>query len=440
MESNNSQASQNDFEIFLNASGTHFWSAESISVLRKSLKQVHFTVTFFLFITILFISAKVKHPAISQQRKFVAVFSLSSRQLDNADGSKGLTEFLSEKRFQLPMENSHLLIEEKNIRGVFRKDSKIVASIWLKMFWNYSDISEKSEFFRSSIIHYQQLVKSNYFCKSKSIIGAYALLEYIFWKLIRNKDVQCVTSQSSMSKLPAPFLVLNKNFVLHMFWYSTNSSPIVRTGSEAEAYRLNSELTDPRILHHVWNTSSQSFLYSHSIKNVCVEGSILFTPRKEILTKLGENAIVYFDVTPFKNSENYYSDERMIANIVTLCDLRKQFEIETNIRLSLYLKSKRRFTKSHSNVYLKKLRELQKIGELELLSEDLNLYGLVKESKLVLGSPFTSPVILAHEMRIPSAYIDFGLQDYILPHVNEGVDIFVDRIKLKSYIKDVLAY
>jgi polysaccharide biosynthesis PFTS motif protein len=440
LESNNFQASQDDFEIFLNASGSNFWSAESISVLKKSLKQAHFTVTFFLFITILFIFAKVKHPNISQQRKFLVVFSLSSRQLDNADGSEGITEFLSEKRFQLPVENSHLLIEEKNIRGVFRKDRRVVPSIWLKMFWNYSDISEKRVFFKSSIIHYRQLIKSKYFCKSNSIFGAYALLEHIFWKSIRNKDVQCVTSQSSMTKLPAPFLVQNKNFILHMFWYSTNSSPIVRTGLEAEAYRLNSELANPRILHHVWNASSQNFLYSQSIKNVCIQGSILFTPRKEILTNLGENAIVYFDVTPFKNSENYYSDERMIANIVTLCDLRKQFEIETNIRLSLYLKPKRRFTKLHSDEYLKKLRELQKIGELELLSEDLNLYGLVKESKLILGSPFTSPVILANEMKIPSAYIDFGLQDYILPNVNEGVDIFVDKIKLKSYIRDVLTY
>jgi len=223
-----------------------------------------------------------------------------------------------------------------------------------------------------------------------------------------------------------------------MFWYSTNSSPIVKVGSEEVDYRINKELANPRILHHVWNASSQNFLYSQSVENVSIQGSILFTPRKEILTDLGANAIVFFDVTPFKNIENYYSESRMIANIVTLCNLRKQMEIETNIQFPLYLKSKRRFMESHSEKYLKKLKELENLGELELLSESLNLYGLLKVTRLVLGSPFTSPVILANEMRIPSAYIDFGPRNYILPDVNEGVEIFVDRSKLKSYITDVL--
>jgi polysaccharide biosynthesis PFTS motif protein len=70
----------------------------------------------------------------------------------------------------------------------------------------------------------------------------------------------------------------------------------------------------------------------------------------------------------------------------------------------VYLKHKRKVSKNHSMQYLNYINEKIAAKEITLVDSNQNLYDLISNSKLVIGFPFTSPVIIGRELGRPSIF------------------------------------
>ena len=59
---------------------------------------------------------------------------------------------------------------------------------------------------------------------------------------------------------------------------------------------------------------------------------------------------------------------------------------------------------NHRAIYPEFIREKVKNHEICIVNSDINIYNLIKSSKLVIGFPLTSPVVIAQELNIPSCF------------------------------------
>jgi polysaccharide biosynthesis PFTS motif protein len=101
------------------------------------------------------------------------------------------------------------------------------------------------------------------------------------------------------------------------------------------------------------------------------------------------------------------------------------------------LKPKRNISKSHSVDYLNYIKEKVANKEITLIGSNQNLYDLIGDSKLVIGFPFTSPVIIGWELFTPSIfYCSSSLLNY--SSKNKKRLFLQDKASLYTYMESEL--
>jgi polysaccharide biosynthesis PFTS motif protein len=108
------------------------------------------------------------------------------------------------------------------------------------------------------------------------------------------------------------------------------------------------------------------------------------------------------------------------------------------------LKPKRKYARklrgglSPSSEYTELIGKLQRLNSIEVLNPDVDLYQLVRNASLVIGIPFTSPVILAKEMNVPCFfYVPESAKDWMIGHNQDGVAVIHGRSQLKVFIQNL---
>jgi polysaccharide biosynthesis PFTS motif protein len=93
---------------------------------------------------------------------------------------------------------------------------------------------------------------------------------------------------------------------------------------------------------------------------------------------------------------------------------------------------------SHSTQYLELIYKLHRLNSIELLKPEVDLYGLVGSADLVVGIPFTSPVVLAKELNVPSFfYIPESARDWVIAESQDGVEVINGRNQLEIFIQNL---
>jgi polysaccharide biosynthesis PFTS motif protein len=151
--------------------------------------------------------------------------------------------------------------------------------------------------------------------------------------------------------------------------------------------------------------------------------------------------VLVFDVTPTDNTEitrnSIYSKRECINFINEITSCVKMLNQTNGTVYRVNLKHKRRFSKNHSSDYSKFIDQKVRNFELDIIELHQNLYDLIGNSKLVIGFPFTSPVVIGQELNKPSI---FYCSSKLLPRARKGQrpPLIQSQTSLYSYIEKVL--
>ena len=224
-----------------------------------------------------------------------------------------------------------------------------------------------------------------------------------------------------------------------MLWYSANSIPEKYKSKKAAIIANGGYEIFLKVMkidtHWVWTNEHRKYLMKMTDSKILVRGSMLFynPPKKPNYNKKYD--IVIFDLTP-KNNESMYKDtlynfpvaKKFIEDIIESVELVSQ---KLNRKIDIYVKHKRSFGPTHSSEYIAYIGELVKNGELSKLPLDSDLYELIAASNIIIGFPFTSPVIIGLELKVPSIYYS---STNMLTKYNK-TDFVQSKLELMKYLE-----
>jgi len=340
------------------------------------------------------------------QRSFKAnsvtlIFSLSGEQIGYKKRYQPIIKSLSSQELNRCVEKSDLVLIEYTDKNIFKSKIKnyyIVKYIPIVLFNNF--IPRKKKINLS--IH---LMKNWTKCFTRKVdyLRIRKEFETIVYKELRNQmKYTLVTTQSAYKSLPTAFDYLTSSST-YMIWYSINHFPISKKNNTIQ---LESYASIRNVKNHlVWNsTQSEWLLQNFKVKSTIVGPIILPSGIEREVDAIAKNKIIYFDVTAPKNFTNdqFYNTNQSIRTLLDLINC--QESIPTTKRSVINLKPKRDYKKAHSQVYIKFLKSLDNLDLINLIDFETSLEELVPHSKLVLGIPWTSPVVYAKQIHKEAYY------------------------------------
>lgn len=366
----------------------------------------------------------------------VCVVSLSRDQLFKGKTKKDLLAFFKEERFGNA--NGEILVETRELKHFFLNARSFKASLPLHFFFHRLGKTQKKEvidlFVRAFDAYSGNLNPGD----KNNLKTIYDLFEFVVWYVIKEKPIHILTAQSTMHILPVSFRIPNSKFNRKMLWYSTNSQPIMKRNAVVEKPNFSKYLNSNVDLHFVWDLNSRNFLKTNGISRISIVGSILFVKQEKIsVSKKGLN-LVYFDVTPFKNANTYYTEKRMIENLCSLIEVVEKLSLERGEVINLLIKPKRETKGSHSREYIEQLDSFERYGRIQILRPETNLYGLIANADVVIGIPFTSPVVVGREMGIRSAFMDVHKDEFLLPETHNEFPVLTNQNLVIAWLRDCL--
>ena len=380
------------------------------------------------------------------------IYSLTPEQILSKGRTEPLREFLREPRFEKLFLGKHLVVESRKIYKFLGQNNynglEIVfdTSLWIAK----NRLTRKTilRIIREAVCKLFQIFrkgKQDEFQALRELVIDEPVWRYFIKESSQTDEINIVTTQSQFLRLPYAFYIVAKNRVVRsMLWYSTNSNAIQN--------RKTQTLFDPQHFrfenidnHFVWTSEQKLSLMKYNPNaKIVVAGSILFKPRQNVEKKaqdLNRN-IVIFDVTPFDklDVEVLYNRE-VLTDFIE--DLVSAFSSHTNTNSArIFLKPKREYGRrlrgglSHSTQYMELIGKLHRLNSIEILKPEVDLYQLVGSAELVVGIPFTSPVVLAKELNIPSFfYVPESARDWDIAESQDGVEVINGRNQLEIFIQ-----
>jgi polysaccharide biosynthesis PFTS motif protein len=375
------------------------------------------------------------------KNKIVLVFSLTKNQIFKDASLHKVQNFLTSKRFNITRKDDIIIECRKVWRTKNYSNLTVTLDIPLRIFARSTSLKQQIRlliiFSRKLIV----LIKS--FNNSQYIYLVFK--EYIFdenvYLSIKNKNQvsKIITGPGNLKYQPIIFEISKFTGERIMLWYSANSIPekykskkatiIANDGHEIFLKPLKIDI------HWVWTNEHKKYLMKMTDSKILVKGSMLFynPPKKPNYKKKYD--IVIFDLTP-KNNESMYEDtlytfpvaKKFIEDIIESAKLVTQ-KIDKDI--SIYLKHKRAFHKTHSLQYITYVGELAKNGQLSRLPLNVDLYEIIAASKMIICFPFTSSAIIARELKVPSIYYS---SNNILAKYNK-TNFIQDKFELRKFIE-----
>lgn len=343
----------------------------------------------------------------SKSSKLTLIYSLTFDQIYKDNSSQSLSEFFSDGRFGLK-KNSEFLIECKSLKRLRGFNNvKVTRDIPLQIYANYCSFSEKFHIFIMIVQRFFHSIILLITIPDFSLVQK----EYIFDEPIflgkQEKFIDTViTTQTHLLFQPLIFnldIVKNKRIML---WYSANSIPIPYKDKTQLVLGLpNDFLHNTKVDEHwVWNKSNADYIRKMNSQKVLIKGSMLFyrsSQRQKLLPKFD---ILLFDITPPKFlPENNVFNENHVCNFVSeIVQVIKEFEAYPSIEVGL--KPKREVLDIHSEKYADMLDKFYDSGLITKIDHRENIYDLVRNAKVVIAYPFTSPVFIAKELGVNCAF------------------------------------
>ena len=375
-----------------------------------------------------------------KRNKIVLIYSLTKDQIFRDNSIYKLYDFLVSEKLNNTEKNKTLI----ECRGLFRSKrySNLIVTLDIPLKIFTTEFSKKKQIKLILVFFHKLLILVKSFNNSQCVYIAFK--EYIFDENVylaitsKNQIAKIITTPSNIHYQPISFEIRNFSEERLMIWYSANSIPIrykPRKTSISEK-NLDASLKHMAIdTHWVWTSEHKKYIMKMTNSNILVKGSMVFynPPRK--LNRKKKYDIVIFDVTPY-NSKGVFKDmiysfpvkKEFIEDIIESVKLVSQ-KLDRDI--DVYIKHKRSFGSTHSSDYIAYIAGLVQNNELSVLPLNSDLYELIAASKIVIGFPFTSPVIIGQELKIPSIYYS---STNMLSKYNK-TDFIQNKLELTRYLE-----
>ena len=375
-----------------------------------------------------------------KKNKIVIVYSLTKDQIFKDNSIYKLYDFLVSKKLN-NTEKDETLIE---CRGILRskKYSNLIVTLDIPLKIFTTEFSKKKQIELILVFVNKLLILIKSFNNSQCIYLAFK--EYIYDENVylaitsKNQIAKIITTQTAIQYQPISFEIPNFSEERVMLWYSANSIPIRYKSRKTSIFEKNFETSLKHMAidtHWVWTSEHKKYLMKITNSNILVKGSMVFynPPRK--LNRNKKYDIIIFDVTP-QNSKSIFKDtvfsfpvaKKFIDDIIESVELVSQ---KLNRKIDIYVKHKRSFGPPHSSEYATYIAELVKNGKLFKLPLDSDLYELIAVSNIIIGFPFTSPVIIGQELKVPSIYYS---STNMLAKYNK-TDFVHSKLELMKYLE-----
>jgi hypothetical protein len=245
-------------------------------------------------------------------------------------------------------------------------------------------------------------------------------LPVIKW-LDKNRLIEGIIITTSSFKSQSLWMnaLVNRNFNLHMIWYSQNFIPKTyigedKTSSLPSARHINVDV------HWVWTQGFKDYLKLLGQKSdIRVVGPIIWC-LPDATKRIDKNKlkIALFDVTPLPDGarpfgalSNYYTPSLMKKFIQDVVDVCKEIEEELGKEVLIILKHKREIKIGrHDAGYFKFISQLRLSNKkLYVVNNEVNLFSLLGECVASISVPYTSAAYISVALNQHGIYYDpFG--------------------------------
>ena len=370
--------------------------------------------------------------------------SLTSNQVSNQKG-KNFVDFIFQERIKFNYPKDHILLEIRNfsnprfisnqsnltvcrdlptfifVRILVWRDIFSLLRVFIKNDLNYNDAKNMAENFK--------LIKSRNF-------------DQIIWTYFNKNNFfkgDLLTTQTHLNKLPVYFKGDFEFVNRIMLWYSLNSNVIARKKNQLENRYISTEILENIDQHFIWNNVQLQDLKLQGIpeSKLKIVGSIVFLPKEiNYFCNDPKEFITYFDITPIRGKDNFYSEELAIQTLNLILHAVELYNKKSLGKITLRIKPKRSPQRIHSKKYLDFVQKLANLEKIHLLAPDTNLYSCIQESIGVIALPYSSPVFIAEEFGIPNTYVfeDNNVWDVPKRH---GIEIQRNVVDLLNWLDQI---
>ena len=377
-------------------------------------------------------------------KNLILIYSLSKEQSIRDGSIKSLHTFLESKGLATNPDSVILIEIRKILWSKKYKKARTTLDIPLRIYIdNFSPILK--------VICWLSMCKRFFIIMLKHPKNSQLTMvfkEFIFDQIVYStmdpaKIDKLITTQSNIAYQPLIFEYENFTAKKFMIWYSSNSIPIKYKKEKLKRFIINPIVyIDMRVDEHwVWTKEHKNYLSKYSQAKILVKQSLMFYTAEGSKTYNKKIDVLVFDVTPMNNPEitsnSIYTTSESVNFINEIIFCIKMLNQTNKKDYRVHLKHKRRISKNHSSDYSKFIDQKVKNFEIDIIDSHQNLYDLISTSKLVIGFPFTSPVVIGQELNKPSI---FYCSSKLLPTAHKGrnLSFIQSRTSLYSYIEKIL--
>lgn len=378
------------------------------------------------------------------------IFSLTEEQIYGKSSKDDLYKFFMQSRFPFHENCKETIIVVRRRRYFSKKIQPVGLPVLTayQLAQKYSDAPLRL-LYRSifSVFDELKFQKLRFVHEIKRIILE---IESHFMKSLFNEilakernPLYLVATQTFYNKLPDFFSFCDKRSTKIMIWYSINSE-VISKDTTSEPKSLHHSLVENIDLHYAWNSFHKEWLEERGARKVEVKKSMVFLPYPESVTfnqqpkSMNSLRFAFFDVTPFQNANSIYTTDAAINSVQSFIDFGRDLSNLRNIRIEILIKPKRRYSKKASKRYISQLQSWSSRKEITLLDSSTNLYDLISSADIVVAFPYSSPVLIAQELRVPSAFFYVSDEGWFLKREFFGIPVIQDVHALRSWITSQL--
>lgn len=377
-------------------------------------------------------------------KNLILIYSLSKEQSIRDGSIKSLHTFLESKGLATNPDSVILIEIRKILWSKKYKKTRTTIDIPLRIYMdNFSPILKVFCWLSMCKRFFIIMLKHRKNSQLTMVFKEFIFDQIVYSALDPAKIDKLITTQSNIAYQPLIFEYENFNSKRIMIWYSSNSIPVQYKKVNLERFEINPAVyKNMRIdVHWVWTKEHKNYLSKLTQSEIFVKQSLMFYTAERSISAHKKYDVLIFDVTPFNNpsisKNSIYTTKEMINFIseIIVCVNMLNYKHEKNY--SIHLKHKRTATKNHSSSYLKFIDRKVKNFEINVIDSHQNLYDLINDSTLVVGFPFTSPVVIGQELNKPSI---FYCSSELLPitHKSWKPSFIQDQTLLYSYIEKAL--
>lgn len=377
-------------------------------------------------------------------KNLILIYSLSKEQSIINGSIKSLYTFLESKGLA-SNPNSVVLIEIRNLLWSKKYEkARTTLDIPLRIYINNFSPTLKVICWFSMCKRFYRIMQQQRKNSQLSLVFKEFVFDQIVYSAMDSgKTDKLITTQSNIAYQPLIFEYKNFTAKKFMIWYSSNSVPIKYKNEKLKRFTINPTVyINMRIDEHwVWTKEHKNYLSKYSQAKISVKQSLMFYTANNSTTSNEKIDVLVFDVTPLNNIEitrnSIYTTRESVNFINEIITCVKMLNQANNKDFRVKLKHKRRISKNHSSDYSKFINQKAMNFEIDIIDSRKNLYDLISTSKLVIGFPFTSPVVIGQELNKPSI---FYCSSKLLPtaHKSRYPSFIQSQTSLYSYMEKIL--